>query len=446
MLGFVSLLVPVCWLLWLLLRTCLRACSCCQEKHSAARSPRALRISRVLVAFFGAAAVAGAACVWAAGPKLRKTLVAVVDVGTDQVNNMLAQAAAVLAVLTSVTPTLVSSGANTADITDAASTLSKAADSVSSALNDNENLLVDGLDRLYVACSVLGALLILLVLLAWLFHGLAPRQPARHALGFVTFVHWLFLVLGWVICGITYILYLLIGDACLALPDILANPAVLASKAPCLDPAFAADASSSARAPVYTAIEAANTGLLACSYTPPYGPVGQDYLCNPVVLQSGDYFSRAGACAAGNTTALAAFDTAYTATTCPMMSAQNLAQLSDGTAAAAQLFGIMDEVDSLVSCEFITGTLRGIEGECGNLQGAVRQLFGGLLLCCLAFSVLTCAGVWAWRHAFGAPEDVDTFKVAAPVDAPADVEAPAAVEAPAGDAKAAEEPAAVVAA
>ena len=224
-------------------------------------------------------------------------------------------------------------------------------------------------------------------------------------------------MLGWVICGITYILYLLVSDACLALPDALADPvsAGLAKRLPCLDPDFSSDASSTARAPVYDGIDGANQALQACSASGPTIP----YLCNPIALAAGVYTDRTAACAAAYATPAStavAFSAAYTATTCPNpVVRQQFGVLGAGVEAAVQLDGVMAEVDALVSCQFITATLAGIEEECPVLRGAVRQLFGGLLLCCLAFSIMLCVGVWAYRHAYppkAPPPEAGVFKVA----------------------------------
>ena len=445
-LSFVCLAVPLCWLVFLLFRTCFRACCHCCLARAPQRAPSRKRMlfSHCSAAFFGAGCVAGAACVWASGPKLRAVLRDIVALGVERTQLMLAQAQAVIAVLSNVTPALQRAGASTADIADAARTLQDAADAVSTALADNEAVIQDGLDRLAVATSVLGALLILLVLLAWLGHALAPRRAARHFIGasrcasrrscarvaawnsaccvcagFVNFFYWLFLVVGWVICGITYILYLLVSDACLALPDALADPVAsgLAKRLPCLDPAFAADKRSAARQPVYDAIDGANTALQACAA---HGPNGVAYLCNPVSLSGGGvYAERAAACAAPYTVVPsptpAAFTAVYTQSACPNQAVRSqFGTLSAGVAAAVQLQGVMPDVDDLVACAFITDTLAGIEGECPTLRAAVRQLFGGLLLCCLAFSIMLCVGVWAYRHAYPpkqAPAEAGVFKV-----------------------------------
>ena len=237
----------------------------------------------------------------------------------------------------------------------------------------------------------------------------------------MNFFQWLFLVVGWVICGITYILYLLISDACLALPDALADPVAygLAQRLPCLDPSFAADKSSAARQPVYDAIAGANAALQACTA---HGPNGAAYLCNPVSLSGGGgvYSDRAAACAAPYTVAppptASAFAAVYTQAACPNPAVRaQLGTLGGGVAAAVQLQGVMPDVDALVACAFITDTLAGIEARCPALRAAVRQLFGGLLLCCLAFSLMLCVGVWAYRHAYppkAPPPEAGVFKVA----------------------------------
>jgi hypothetical protein len=437
-LAFVCVLVPLFWLLWLLLRTIMRACcQCCLARKREVASRKRVLFNHVGAAFFGCACVAGAACVWASGPMLRKTLQHIVDLGLEQTKLMLTQALAVIAVLNNVTPALRNANASTADITDATKTLQSAADAVNAALDDNEGMIADGLERLSTATSILGAFLILLVLLAWLGHALVPRRAARHFIGasltlrcvqlarhnvacssgFVNFLQWLFLVLGWVICGITYILFLLVSDACLALPDALADPvsAGLAKRLPCLDPAFSSDASSTARAPIYDGIDGANQALQACSVNGPTIP----YLCNPIALATGVYTDRTAACAARYATVpstAVAFSASYTASTCPNPQVRNqFGVLGAGVEAAMQLDGVMGEVDALVSCQFITATLAGIEKECPTLRGAVRQLFGGLLLCCLAFSVMLCVGVWAYRHAYPPKEEeaeAGVFKVA----------------------------------
>jgi hypothetical protein len=75
-LSVICILVPILWGLGALLR-CLCACCCACAKPGARAPPpsQAVRRTAAFVALFlGAGAVAGAACVWAAGGQLRKTL------------------------------------------------------------------------------------------------------------------------------------------------------------------------------------------------------------------------------------------------------------------------------------------------------------------------------------------------------------------------------------
>jgi hypothetical protein len=110
----------------------------------------------------GSAAVAGAACVWAAGGQLRQTLRFMLvrrictraprphtrrsprapaqDVGVTQTNTMLQLAASVLAVLATVTPALAANGVSTADVTSATDTLRSASERVRAALEDNQGM------------------------------------------------------------------------------------------------------------------------------------------------------------------------------------------------------------------------------------------------------------------------------------------------------------------
>jgi hypothetical protein len=258
-----------------------------------------------------------------------------------------------------------------------------------------------------LACTLLGAGFVFLVLLTWLGTVFAPRRPARHVAGAAAGLTWLWLVVGWVICGITYIIYLLIADACTALPIAIASPTAsgIATRIPCLDVAFAANASSSARKPIYDVVNSINAGLVQC--TPGgQGPTGQHYLCNPIESVSAKYRTANAtiACAQQpNIVPLSGFAAAFTPTTCPVLAAPTvnaLPAMGAGAAAAQALVQVMPAVDALVSCAFITGIMRGAEGKCPDLRKGARQLFGGLLLANLCFTLLVCGGVWAYRNAF----------------------------------------------
>ena len=428
-LGFIALITPVFWLLWLLLRTCLRKCNVCLSDKTAERSQKALRIAQVLSAFFGAAALCGAASVWAAGGKLRDTLREVGDLMADQVRALVAGAITVQGIVLQTAPAFTAVGASTTALNNAAAQLGSAASKIEDKLDKNQARIRDGLDRMELACTLLGAFLIFLILLAWISHALAPRRPLRHLLFFSNFLQWIFLVVGWVICGITYIIYLLISDMCLALPEALADPigTGLASVVPCYDPAFVASSSAAVRTPIYTAVQYVNGALSHCSAGGTAGPVGVDLLCNPVVLSGSTYSSRTTACAAGFTTSLATpFNTTYTATTCPVLSAVQLGQLNGVARATGGLTAATPRIDALLNCSYITETLAVVNSHCGELRGGARGLFGGLLLSCLAFAPFLCALVWVWRHAFVAT--AGGFVAEAPEGKAVDEEAPGAAD------------------
>ena len=458
MLGFICLIIPVVWLLWLLLRTCLRRCNVCLNFKTPERSPRALRVAQALSLFFGAASVCGAASVWAAGGKLRDTLREVGDLMADQVRALVNGAVTVQGIVAQVAPAFTAVGASTTALNNAAAQLGSAASKIEDKLDKNQSNIRDALDRMELACTLLGAFLILLVLLAWLSHALAPRRPLRHVLGVSGFLQWVWLVVGassmqrcvhrfagcadvlrasgWVICSITYIIYLVISDMCLALPSALSDPigTGLASVVPCYDPAFVANSQTAVRSPIYAAMQAANNGLRACSAQ---GPVGVDYLCNPVVLTGSAYTSRATPCAAGYTTSLAAYNSSYTATSCPNLPAASLGNLKGVMRATGALTAATPRVDALLNCSYITSTLAVVESHCGELRGGARGLFGGLLLCCLAFGFFLCTLVWVWRHAYEQSGAMVVVGVAVDGDGKlADMEAPA----PAAEGEAAAEP------
>ena len=165
--------------------------------------------------------------------------------------------------------------------------------------------------------------------------------------------------------------------------------------------------------------------------------MGVDLLCNPVVAVGSAYADRSAACAAGSTTLLSAFNTTYTATTCPNLPAAQLANLGGVARAAGALVVGMPNIDKLLDCSYIEALLEDVESNCEGLTGGARGLFGGLLLCCLAFSFFVFVGVWAWRHAYvpdtgmsavGADVEGKTLDEEAPAPA-AETDAPQPVEA-----------------
>jgi hypothetical protein len=238
----------------------------------------------------------------------------------------------------------------------------------------------------------------------------AGRPPFRACLGFSAALTWLWLVLGWSICGITYIIYLLVSDACVALPLALDNPSSLSRTVPCLDPAFQAAAASDARAPVFNLVNGTNSALAAC--TPQArGPIARGLLCNPYAATadaSGDFVftdaDAATACASPYNVTLPQFSTAYTSSSCPVLavyppSQPTLPVLAAGAAAAQALVTVMPAVDALTSCAFIRGTMNGARGKCPVLEKGARTLFGGLLLADIALSLLLMLSVHAFRSA-----------------------------------------------
>ena len=403
-LGFICLIIPIVWLLWLLLRTVMRkCCNCCLSVRTPERSPRAKKIALALSAFFGSACVCGAASVWGAGGVLRHTLVDMSDLLNDEANKLVNGTLTVAGLVLTITPALTALNTNANSLASVANQLNVAAVKLQDKLEANHDKIYGGYERLELGCTLLGAFLILLILLAWLSHVLAPRRPLRYLLMFSNVLQWVFLVVGWVICGVTYVVYLFVSDTCLVIPDALADPmgSGLASVIPCFDPSFVATAQAAVRAPVYAATQSLN-GLLHGYCSPNQGgPIGVDSLCNPVTLTGSAYATRTTACAAGMTTSLGSFGATYNATTCPgLAQAQRLGPLTLASTAVGALAAGTPRIDGLLDCSFVADALEIVNSNCPDLKGGARGLFGGLLLCVLGFSPFLCVLVWAWRHAY----------------------------------------------
>ena len=430
------------WLLWLLLRTIMRkCCNCCMSVRTPERSPRAKHIALGLSAFFGSACVCGAASVWGAGGVLRHSLVEMSDVLNEETLALVNGALKVAGLVLKISPALTLLGTDANSLASVANQLQVAASKLQDKLDENHDKIYGGFDRLQLGCTLLGAFLILLVLLAWLSHALAPRRPLRYLLMFSNTLQWVFLVVGWVICGVTYVVYLLVSDTCLVIPNALADPmgSGLASIIPCFDPSFVAKSQAAVRAPVYNGVLAINTKLGYCSANQG-GPVGVDSLCNPVTSTSNVYATRTTPCSAGFTTSMANFGAAYNATTCPGLPAPQLGGLGNLTTAVATLAGGTPLIDSLLDCSLVADALETVSSNCPDLEGGARGLFGGLLLCVLAFSLFLCVLVWAWRHAYEPEGAVLVVGTEVNKDELADADAIAAPateaeEAPAADAK-----------
>ena len=443
-LGFICLIIPIVWLLWLLLRTVMRkCCNCCLNVRTPERSPRAKHIALGLSAFFGSACVCGAASVWGAGGVLRHTLVEMSDLLNEETLALVNGALKVAGLVTKIAPALSGLGTNANSLSSVANQLKVAASKLQDKLDENHDTIYGGFDRLELGCTLLGAFLILLVLLAWLSHALAPRRPLRYLLMFSNILQWVFLVVGWVICGVTYVVYLLVSDTCLVIPDALADPigSGLASIIPCFDPSFVATSQAAARAPVYAGAQAINGALHAYCSPNQGGPIGVDSICNPVTLTSNVYATRTTPCAAGFTTSLANFGATYNATTCPgLVQSNQLVPLTNASTAVAALAGGTPLIDSLLDCSLVADALETVNSNCPDLEGGARGLFGGLLLCVLAFSPFLCVLVWAWRHAYEPEGAVLVVGTEVNKDELADADAIAAPateaeEAPAADAK-----------
>ena len=434
------MIIPIVWLLWLLLRTVMRkCCNCCLAVRTPERSPRAKYVALGLSAFFGSACVAGAASVWGAGGVLRHTLVTMSDVLNEETTKLVAGTLAVAAKLTLIAPALTALQTNANALASTANQLQVAASKLQTKLDANHDKIYGGYDRLQLGCTLLGAFLILLVLLAWLSHALAPRRPLRYLLMFSNILQWVFLVVGWVICGVTYVVYLLVSDICLVIPNALGDPmgSGLASVIPCFDPSFVATAQAAVRAPVYVATNTIIGSLQGYCSPNQGGPIGVDNVCNPVTYTNSVYATRTTACAAGYTTPLASFGTTYTASTCPGLAGlQRLGPLTNASQAVAALAGGTPLIDALLNCSFVADALETVASSCPDLKGGARGLFGGLLLCVLAFSPFLCVLVWAWRHAYepeGAVLVVGTAVTTAEIADADAISAPASEEAPAAD-------------
>jgi hypothetical protein len=281
-----------------------------------------------------------------------------------------------------------------------------------------------------LACTLLGAGFVFLVLLTWLGACCAPRRGGRHVAGAAAGLTWLWCVVGWVICGITYIIYLLVADACTALPIALASPTAsgIATRVPCLDASFSANASSSARKPIFDVVASINTALVQCTQGG-QGPTGEHYVCPPitaVTVQGATRYRTANAttaCVQPNIVPLSGFGAAYTTDTCPFLATYQpnaLPAMTAGAAAAQALVEVMPAVDALVSCAFITGTMRGANGKCPDLRIGARQLFGGLLLANICFTLLLCGGVWAYRNVYTGAGGAARASAAGVKEAPAE--------------------------
>lgn len=77
MLSAICLLIPLLVFTYWVLAFCARCCGCCTPRPAQARDLK-LKPFWAALLFFGAAAVGGAASVWASGPQLETTLVGLV--------------------------------------------------------------------------------------------------------------------------------------------------------------------------------------------------------------------------------------------------------------------------------------------------------------------------------------------------------------------------------
>ena len=256
------------------------------------------------------------------------------------------------------------------------------------------------LDRLALASTLLGAALIALALLS----ALAVLRSRRALCAACVAALWLWLILGWLLCGGAYVAALLAADACAALPRALAHPAASGASAvvPCLAPAFGDDTSTAARRPVFQTVDITNTALRSCSSHGPLPPA--DFLCNPVAAVANasaaggtTYADAPAACAPPHSTPMSAFADAYTAASCPGIPPLPLGALGAGVGAAAALQAVLPQLDALSCCAGVLRAARAAEAACPPLRRAAWRLFAGLLAADVAFTALLAAALWAVR-------------------------------------------------
>ena len=96
---------------------------------------------------------------------------------------------------------------------------------------------------------------------------------------------WLSALLSWLLAGICYVLYLLLGDSCSGVNWILASPATagLSGFIPCLDINWQHLQESNALQPIYTGYTTVNNALQGYCSPNAGGPIGAGLICNPII-------------------------------------------------------------------------------------------------------------------------------------------------------------------
>lgn len=304
-------------------------------------------------------------------------------------------------------------------------TLSGVLSKLNSVVGNNQDKVHDGTHRGYVAVSVIGALLIFVAVVA----AAAAALRSRRALLGASWLVWLSALVTWLLAGVTYVIYLISGDACLGLDWVLSAPATtgMTGYAPCLDPTYVMLKSSSALYPLWLGINATNAALAACSAS---GPVGAGAVCNPVMGvpgRPGLYMPTPAAvpCPAPNVRiGTGVFAATYNATTCPALAGTvQLAALGAVADSVAVLWAGMPVVAQLINCTNVFNSLYVTQNACPSFFGGAKMLYRGMLVAALAQIVTLVATIASYRL-YAVAEAAGTVIAATVVDdvTPADVE------------------------
>lgn len=265
-------------------------------------------------------------------------------------------------------------------------TLNSTANSVDKAFAKYQPQAQSGLDDFELACTVVGAGFVALVLLC----AASAAFRSRRALGASTFVLWCFAILFWVVCGIAYAASAALGDSCDALGGLLSNPggSGLERFIPCFNASYAPVMLSKAYKPLYSTINTADEYIpFAC--TP-----GTPSICNPAAFDASSslYVNSTASC--GSQITLAAlvvgdtFDATYNPTTCPAIAAFNASSYKGFVVAAEALVVLMPNLTTVANCSYIFEELGSLRAACPAARSGVRLLFAGLLLAVASFTLL----------------------------------------------------------
>lgn len=431
--AFVVFVVPIVWFVVFLLRRC-----CCARPHLS-RPVRSLRLFYAVFAVFVVAAAAGAACVWQSGKDLHSTLSVQLSGGASLLRTLLAQVKAVANGLVAVAAGL-NGVTDTSALTSAVSSLNSSSTSIDKALNTYQPKIQDGLNRFQLACTLLGAAFGAFARFCLLSHvltnatrscgadsfladggpSMAPlagllrlravgafrRQNHNSSTFRLNTLPQAYAVVFWVVCGISYAVYVGLMDSCSALAFVNANTtaAGLDGVLPCFNASFAPATLSKAYQPLYTTIISTNNLLRAgCN-------AGTPLLYNPAVFNAsrGLYVAAAPYVDNNMTVQLSSFNATYNNVSCHNVPPANLTQYAGYASSANMLLGLLPNVTAVANCSLVLQELDNLQAACPAAHRGVKLLFGGLLLTMVAFTVLLVIAVLLTRRL----DDHETSEVA----------------------------------